>query len=313
MSEETCDNGNQASGLPEINLSRPGDKSDGESSYPVLLGLDGNLKGQRFLIDKKVVTIGRNMSADIVPHDGKCARRHAYVIYSNIDQQSDQPVCRLHDVGIGGGTFVNDERITQEGYILQENDRIRVGQTNLAFLLHEHDGESLEHKIDQLATLDKPTGLLNYHIFQENLLREMARSHRYHRKLSIILMHLDNLVGIREKYGIQCSNRLLNKLGHYIHQFLRANDMPARHSHDELAIVLPETDQHGAESAARRLLESVDKETFSDGEIELKPKFSIGITTWNDKIRTPEELLERAEKALKNAYRQDNDQIGTLQ
>ncbi|MFW6303337.1 MAG: GGDEF domain-containing protein, partial [Candidatus Sumerlaeota bacterium] len=176
-----------------------------------------------------------------------------------------------------------------------------------------HDGESLEHKIEHLATVDKPTGLVHYHIFQENLLREMARSQRYHRDLSIILMHLDNLVGIREKYGVHCSNRLLSKLGQFVRQFLRVNDMPARHSHDELAIVLPETDLRGAASAARRLLQSVDKETFSDGEIELKPKFSIGITTWDEKIRTPDDLLERAEKALKNAYRQNDSRIGTLQ
>ncbi len=310
MTENSDQDKKPRSDFPEINLSLPGDFVGGERAYPVLLGLDGNLKGQRFQIDKKVVTIGRNMSADIVPHDGRCARRHAYVIYTNIDADDAEPVCRLHDVGIGSGTFVNEERVTQEGHILNENDRIRVGNTNLVFVLHSNGGESLEHKIEDLSLRDQPTGLLNFHVFRENLLREMARCHRYHRDLSLILLHVNNLAPIRERFGVQVSNRILSDLGNFIQGFLRANDMPARHTHDELVIMLPETCLDGARCAADRLLIAVGQESFRHGDEELKLGLKAGLTVWNEEVRTPEELLERTEQALQEADDQTGGRMG---
>ncbi len=296
--------------FPEIHLSIPGDHGGEERAYPILLGLDGNLKAQRFQVDKKVVTIGRNMSADIVPHDSHCARRHAYVIYTNIDEQQAKPLCRLHDVGIGSGTFVNEERITQEGYVLHENDRIRIGNTNLVFLLHENGGESLEHKVEDLTLRDQPTGLLYFHIFRESLVREMARSHRYHRDLSLLLLHINNLTPIRDRFGVQVSNRILSDLGNFIQGFLRANDMPARHTHDELVILMPETDLDGARSAADRLLCAVENETFRHGDEDLTLGLKVGVTVWNEEVRTPEELLERTEQALKEADEQTGGRMG---
>ncbi len=58
--------------------------------YPVLLGVEGPLANQRFALDKKIITLGRDMVADILLKDNKTSRRHAHVIYGNI-LQLDQP------------------------------------------------------------------------------------------------------------------------------------------------------------------------------------------------------------------------------
>ena len=69
----------------------------------------------------QLLEVGRSDQADVaVPHDGYMSGFHFAV-------QCEASVCRLRDLGSKGGTFVNDQQVTEA--LLEHGDRITAGKT----------------------------------------------------------------------------------------------------------------------------------------------------------------------------------------
>ncbi|HUT25984.1 MAG TPA: ATP-binding protein [Sumerlaeia bacterium] len=82
-----------------------------------------------FPLAEEVATLGRNAMNNVVLGDSTVSRFHAKVI-----RREDQYcVC---DLGSTHGTFVNDARATKE-LLLNDNDLVRLGETELVFHLKE--------------------------------------------------------------------------------------------------------------------------------------------------------------------------------
>ena len=69
----------------------------------------------------QLLEVGRSEQADVaVPHDGYMSGFHFAV-------QCDASACRLRDLGSSGGTFLNDQQVTEA--LLEHGDRITAGKT----------------------------------------------------------------------------------------------------------------------------------------------------------------------------------------
>ena len=76
------------------------------------------------------VTMGREPGNDLVIPEAAVSRRHAQLV------QGEEGF-RVRDLGSTNGTFVNDRRLTDEDYLLQHGDQIRLG-TSERFLVFTH-------------------------------------------------------------------------------------------------------------------------------------------------------------------------------
>jgi hypothetical protein len=85
---------------------------------------DGPSKGAVYSMQDEVITIGRDNDAHIQIMDQGVSRRHAEIFCVG-------EMYFLRDLGSRNGTYVNDERISEE--LLREGDRVRIGQTTLTF------------------------------------------------------------------------------------------------------------------------------------------------------------------------------------
>jgi HD-GYP domain-containing protein (c-di-GMP phosphodiesterase class II) len=85
---------------------------------------DGPSKGAVYSVQDEVITIGRDNDAHIQIMDQGVSRRHAEIFRVG-------EMYFLRDLGSRNGTYVNEERISEE--LLREGDRIRIGQTTLTF------------------------------------------------------------------------------------------------------------------------------------------------------------------------------------
>jgi pSer/pThr/pTyr-binding forkhead associated (FHA) protein len=75
------------------------------------------------------ITLGRDSKNSIVVADKMVSKFHAVI-------QKIKDDYYLKDLGSTNGTFVNSERAPENKYIkLQENDSIRVGRTDLSFMI----------------------------------------------------------------------------------------------------------------------------------------------------------------------------------
>ena len=85
---------------------------------------NGPSQGQTFSIGDKALIIGRDESCDLSLQDKGASRQHAEIFKIG-------DMCFIRDLDSKNGTFVNDNRITEE--MLRDGDRIQIGGTIIVF------------------------------------------------------------------------------------------------------------------------------------------------------------------------------------
>ena len=74
----------------------------------------------------------------------------------------------------------------------------------------------------QQADLDALTGLHNRRYFHETLAREIARAHRYNRRLALIVFDLDDFKAINDRIGHLAGDAVLAEVAERVREVVRA-------------------------------------------------------------------------------------------
>jgi len=159
------------------------------------------------------------------------------------------------------------------------------------------------NRAKELAIRDSLTGLYNHRYFQERLDHEIARSDRFLEKLSLILIDVDNLKLLNDKYGHQAGDLILISIAQLISSSLRDIDMVARYGGDEFAILLLHTNEKGSKVIGERLKHKVEKTALKFKGKELSVTVSLGIATYPENASSKAALIEKADCALYEAKR----------
>jgi diguanylate cyclase (GGDEF)-like protein len=155
-----------------------------------------------------------------------------------------------------------------------------------------------------LADLDALTSLHNRRYFHETLAREVARAHRYHRRLSLIVFDLDDFKAINDRVGHLAGDAVLAEAAERLLSVVRSADVACRVGGDEFAVVLPESNDEEAELLAGRIARAVNMRPISGaGTVTL----SAGVAELRPADR-PNDLFERADEALYRAKALGKDQ-----
>jgi diguanylate cyclase (GGDEF)-like protein len=156
----------------------------------------------------------------------------------------------------------------------------------------------LYHNMVMLATTDGLTHLCNHRSFQEQLEKELERSGRYERKLSLLLMDIDHFKSFNDTYGHPVGDLVLREIAGCIRRSVRSNDIPARYGGEEFTVVIPETDEQGAMITAERIRQTIEQHVIRTDSKELHVTVSIGCATFPDLATTQQALIDAADKAL---------------
>lgn len=128
----------------------------------------------------------------------------------------------------------------------------------------------------------------------------MGRLKRVKTAVSIVLIDVDNFKSINDIYGHVEGDRVLLELANIFKAHARAKDTVTVWGGDEYAIILPDTDIHGAEAFAERIRSEVEKHNFP-----YKVTISVGITC-TVKEDDVEKLMVLADRALYRAKETKN-------
>src|SRR6202790_26803 len=130
-----------------------------------------------------------------------------------------------------------------------------VNAISYIFLLGDTllDNARLFRQVRILAISDSLTGLANYRRLVDVLQSELERSGRTNRSFSVLLMDLDRLKDINDRYGHLAGSRALCRVADILRLHCRSIDTAARYGGDEFALVLPETDEPAAQQVADRI------------------------------------------------------------
>lgn len=152
--------------------------------------------------------------------------------------------------------------------------------------------------LEQLATTDGLTGLINHRTFQKQLIHEIERAKRTSTPLSLMLVDLDHFKKINDNYGHPMGDFVLKQIAAFLKQSVRNVDYVARYGGEEFAIILPDTSSEDAHMLATRMAAEVRKKEMIDQGIKLSVTFSIGISTYPEHAVLKEQLIDFADTAL---------------
>jgi diguanylate cyclase (GGDEF)-like protein/PAS domain S-box-containing protein len=158
------------------------------------------------------------------------------------------------------------------------------------------DRRKSEDEIRYRATHDGLTGLANYREFVESLEQEVRRTGRTGQPFALLLLDLDDLKLINDRFGHLTGNLALKRLAGVMKQHCRGTELAARFGGDEFAILLLDADAEQAQKVADRI---------RDG-LRLHPEaptlsVSIGLSVYPQDGPTAANLLEAADKRLYQA------------
>jgi diguanylate cyclase (GGDEF)-like protein len=174
------------------------------------------------------------------------------------------------------------------------------------------DLEGANLQLKQLATTDALTGLWNRRIFFERLEQEITNAHRSGVPLSLILIDLDHFKNINDTQGHQAGDAVLRGISDLLRTAIRQLDIAARYGGEEMAVILPGADKHGALRLAEKIRKLISLETITVGETELSVTASLGVVTTTD-LAEPGivSMIEMADAALYQAKQGGRDRVET--
>ena len=199
-----------------------------------------------------------------------------------------------------------EERVHERTRSLEERNR-ELSELRLTL-------ETANQRLRRLVTIDALTGVANRRHFDRELERELRRSRRDERPLSLIFLDLDEFKRFNDTYGHARGDEILRSVARTLNEtFRRAGDFVARYGGEEFAIVLPGLDARRAVLYAERLRRRIWREAIAfDAATHGRVTISAGVATVAPPMAaTPDELLRAADQALYRAKCLGRNQIAS--
>jgi len=189
----------------------------------------------------------------------------------------------------------------------EDNPAILVTLRNIT------ERKKAEAELKRLVITDDLTGLFNQRYFYTQITKEIERSKRHNRHLSMILIDIDLFKDFNDTYGHWEGDFVLKKIGEILLKHVRDIDMPFRYGGEEFTVILPETNHEDAIIVAERIRKAVAQNVFYpftlDGQPDVVSKtVSIGITEFREQDDM-KSFIKRADNALYQAKKQGRNML----
>lgn len=161
----------------------------------------------------------------------------------------------------------------------------------------------------RLSTIDSLTGLFNRAFFFAAVDREIQRSTRSGRRFGLLMMDLDGLKAINDRFGHFHGDQVLRAVAHVIRIGVRRIDTAARYGGDEFVILLPETEPTGAYVLAEKIRQGVAELGIKGPGDDIRTSLSIGAVAYPDDGLTADDLLISADRAMYVSKRQGKNRV----
>lgn len=260
--------------------------------------------GIRHVLGDKPVVIGRGEDCDIRILDNSVSRRHA-----RIDHLEDG--FHVFDMQSTNGTFVNDEA-SKDGSptLLKDGDYLRVGNCIYRYLAGGNVESEYHEEIYRLTIIDALTQIHNQRYLIDFLEREVLRTSRHGRPLSLAMLDIDRFKSINDEMGHLVGDYTLRELSACLKKMVRREDLFARYGGEEFAFVLVETSLAQALEVSERIRVAVEKHLFRFEEQSFSLTVSLGVVECaTDGAASAIELIRQADEKLYEAKRGGRNRV----
>jgi diguanylate cyclase (GGDEF)-like protein/PAS domain S-box-containing protein len=163
-------------------------------------------------------------------------------------------------------------------------------------------------ELQQLATTDSLTGLVNRRALFAELEMEISRSRRSGRPLSMLVFDLDHFKPVNDHYGHAAGDVVLARFGMALKTMVRTIDVVGRIGGEEFAVLLPESNLETAYQIAERIRAGLESMVFEVPGKCLTVTASIGAAELGTS-ESSSQLFVRADSALYRAKESGRNRI----
>ena len=155
---------------------------------PRLAAISGKLKGAIFALNEESLVVGRETAANLCIPDASVSRRHSKI------EKNDTGFI-LTDLESLNGTFVND--VPVKSRLLEHGDRVRIGDSQFLFLMHEGDAtsKSSDVRLDEAKVISSSTVQIRF----DDAIYQMTRDLSALMKISTTINSIRGLDNILER------------------------------------------------------------------------------------------------------------------
>src|SRR6202035_5816406 len=175
---------------------------------------------------------------------------------------------------------------------------VGMGTLAVAAILIRLMRERVELLIERLydaARADPLTMLSNRRGFRELLDLELERARRGESQMTVVVGDLDHFKEVNDRSGHHVGDAALQRVARVLDGGKRQLDGVARVGGEEFALILPDTDDHGAFVLAERLRCELRDEFLADA---VPVTISFGVANYPQHGETAAALLRAADEAL---------------
>lgn len=201
---------------------------------------------------------------------------------------------------------------------LEMSGRKPGGDDSIVLVLHdittrqqaEEQLEEANNRLRDIAARDFLTGLANRRALEDLLGKEFRRAQRNASSLALIMIDVDRFKAYNDLYGHPGGDTCLRKIAEAVRSALqRPSDLAARYGGEEIAILLPDTDEIGAYTVAERIRSIVlDLKIEHRGGVDHIATISAGVAaiipkegkTWADLLDAVDQALYAAKAGGRN-------------
>lgn len=170
------------------------------------------------------------------------------------------------------------------------------------------DRKAAEEAIWRTANHDPLTGLANRALFQARLDEALKSAAAAGTGVGLLLLDLDDFKDVNDTLGHAVGDLLLRETAFRLRSFIGPSDTVARLGGDEFAVILADIPAGGAAMAMATEIAEGLRAPFQHEGRALSTTVSIGLATFPEHHRDPEELMKDADIALYRAKEQGRSQ-----
>lgn len=176
--------------------------------------------------------------------------------------------------------------------------RLRAGKRIIDL---QRDLLKAQEELRERANKDLLTMLPNRSAIAAALDQEVARGHREHRSVGVILLDIDHFKRINDTYGHFAGDAVLRETAARLRANMRQYDQVGRYGGEEFLAVLPNCDLEAACHQAERLRARLHETKILVDGAELVVSASFGVTVTDESEHNPEVFVRVADEALYRA------------
>jgi diguanylate cyclase (GGDEF)-like protein/PAS domain S-box-containing protein len=206
---------------------------------------------------------------------------------------------------IASATPLDNEHAASRGAFLIFTDISALKAAEIALRQQQLDLRLANAQLQALATTDGLTGLTNHRALQQSIAASTRLAEHSRQPLALIMLDIDHFKRFNDTFGHPSGDHVLRVVAGVLRATVRASDTVARYGGEEFAILLLDTDIHGAAETAERCRCAINDLIWEHWPITA----SFGVAAWHPAESLPQTLIEEADAALYQAKRNGRNQV----